>query len=90
MKAKKKTNAQYVWAIYFVGFDDTNDDPESRVEPYVGKERVAASSDPNDAWEEVHMAVLMRGGSLLAVMPDDELQAESIRSASEAEILRKR
>lgn len=85
-----KTSMRYVWAIYFVGFDDTADTDESRVEPYVGKERIAVSIDPRQAWQQVNLAVLSRGGQVLTLVADNEAEAESIRSANEAEILRRR
>jgi hypothetical protein len=83
-------NKRYVWAIYFVGFDDTTDDAQSRVEPHVGKERIQVSGDPEEAWYEVGLSVLARGGQLLTLAADDEKHAEAIRQANEAEILRRR
>lgn len=83
-------NSRYVWAIYFVGFDDTNDDAESRVVPHVGKERLEMPEDPEQAWYEVGLSVLARGGHLLTLVADDEAHAEAIRQANEAEILRRR
>ena len=83
-----KGKPQYVWAVYFVGFDDADVDPESFVEPYVGKERIKTTADATQAWMDASMAALLRGGELLAVVTDDEDQAESVRSRSEAEILR--
>jgi hypothetical protein len=85
-----KASSRYVWAIYFVGFDDTTDDPESRVEPHVGKERIQTPADPEQAWFEVGLSVLARGGQLLTLVADDEAHAEAIRQANEAEILRQR
>ena len=86
MNAKNR----FVWAIYFVGFDDSTDDAESRVEPHVGKERIEVPADAEQAWYDVGLAVLARGGQLLTLVADDEAQAESIRQANEAEILRRR
>jgi hypothetical protein len=88
MKAKK--NSQVVWVIYFVGFDDSMDDAESIVQPYVGKERIESSGTPEQIWEEANLAVLARGGQLLAFVTEDESQAEAMRQANEAEILRRR
>jgi hypothetical protein len=86
----RKQNAQVVWVIYFVGFDDTNDDADSIVHPYVGKERIEMTGSPEEIWEEANLAVLARGGTLLAFVTEDEAQAEAMRQANEAEILRRR
>lgn len=83
-------STQVVWVIYFVGFDDTTDDAESVVQPYVGKERIEMTGSPEDTWREANLAVLARGGTLLAFVTEDESQAEAMRQANEAEILRRR
>ncbi|WP_428938583.1 hypothetical protein [Fontivita pretiosa] len=80
--------ARSVWVVYFVGFDDTLDDENSRVVPYVGKERVRTTADPQQAWHDVRLAVLARGGHLLTII-GSEAEAEAFRVAAEAEILRK-
>lgn len=77
-----------VWVVYFVGFDDTLDDELSRVVPYVGKERVRTHGDPQQAWRDVRLAVLARGGHLLTIIAN-EAEAEAFRLAAEAEILRR-
>ena len=88
MKEKQKT--QVVWVIYFVGFDDSTDDAESTVEPYVGKEKIESTGTPEEIWQEANLVVLARGGTLLAFVTEDETQAEAMRQANEAEILRRR
>jgi hypothetical protein len=87
---KEKRNTQVVWVIYFVGFDDTCDDADSLVQPYVGKERIEVTGSPEQIWEEANLTVLARGGTLLAFVTESEAQAEATRQASEAEILRRR
>jgi hypothetical protein len=86
----KATTCRHIWVIYFVGFDDTTDTEESRVEPYVGKQRVKTSTDPQVAWHDVRLEVLARGGHLLTIVGDDENEAEAVRSAAEAEVMRRR
>jgi len=87
----KNATQRFVWAVYFVGYDDAIDEnAESHIDPYVGKERVATSSDPQKAAYDVNLAVMARGGELLAITIDDEAHAESVRLAGESQILRKR
>ena len=86
----KAVTGKFLWIIYFVGFDDTTDDEASRIEPQIYKERVETPSDADEAWDEVCLSVLARGGQLLTICADDEEQAESIRLATESEILRRR
>jgi len=87
---KKKLETQVVWVIYFVGFDDSTDDAESIVQPYVGKERIESAGTPEQIWYEANLAVLARGGTLLAFVTEDEIHAEAMRQANEAEILWRR
>jgi hypothetical protein len=87
---KRKQETQVIWVIYFVGFDDTTDDADSVVQPYVGKERIESTGSPEDIWQEANLAVLARGGILLAFVTESESQAEAMRQANEAEILRRR
>lgn len=90
-RTEMKTKSQVFWAVYFVGFDySESDDPESCVEPYVGKERIESNADPEDVWYDVNLAILARGGQLLTIVGDDEFHAEAIRLGKELEILRGR
>jgi hypothetical protein len=88
--AMNAATGKFLWVIYFVGFDDTTDTDDTRIEPQIYKERIETSPDAEQAWQDVSMAVLVRGGQLLTICADDEEQAESIRTATEIEILRRR
>jgi hypothetical protein len=86
----RKTTA-HLWVIYFVGFDDATDDAESRVQPYVGRERIETSVDDAEQMSsDAMLAALCRGGRVVAVVGDDEAHAERTRSAIEMEIIRYR
>jgi hypothetical protein len=88
--AMNAATGKFLWVIYFVGFDDTTDDEAAGIEPQIYKERIETSPDAEQAWQDVSLAVLVRGGQLLTICADDEEQAESIRAATEFEILRRR
>ena len=79
-----------VWVIYFVGFEDTTDSEESRVEPYVGRERIETTDDAAQMAEDAECAAVLRGGRVVAVVADDEDHAEQTRMAIEMEIMRYR
>src|SRR3954463_4640111 len=85
---------RYVWAIYFVGdFDDAGDQDarrSSHIEPFVGKERVQTTSDPEQAWRDVRLSVLARGGKLLTITGDDQRLAEEMRATAESEMLHRK
>lgn len=81
---------QYVWAIYFVGFDTEEGEEAFEIEPFVGKERIETSSKQQEVMTDAKWAALLRGGELLAVVEDDEKHAEAIRAETEAQLLRKR
>ena len=82
---------KFVWAIYLVGFkDDPAESNEAKVEPYIGKECVPVSGGrPEQAWYDVRLAVLARGGHLLTIAAAaDEAEAEQIRQSAEFAILK--
>ena len=83
-------NRRNVWVIYFVGFDDFDDVPEARIEPMCCKERIETTADSEQAWYDVRLGVLARGGELITILPDDEANAEAYRKATESEMLKKR
>jgi len=80
-----------VWAIFLVGFnDDPADSNDAKVEPYIGKECVPVTgARPEQAWYDVRLAVLARGGQLLTIAATaDEAEAEQIRQSAEFAILK--
>jgi hypothetical protein len=79
-----------VWVIYFVGFEDTGDDAESTVEPYVGRERIETTEAADQMADDAALAALVRGGRVVALVGDDEDDAERTRVAIELEIMRYR
>lgn len=70
------------WIVYVVAFDDTSETPESRVEPFVGKEMI-------DSLDDAEITALVRGGVLAATLRGNEDEAERTRVAVEAEVLRR-
>jgi len=84
------TENKHVWVIYFVGFDETGSDPESQVEPYVGRERIRTTAEVDEVHADAELAALLRGGRVVAVVADDDGHAERTRSAIEMEIMRYR
>jgi hypothetical protein len=85
-----KSETKHVWVIYFVGFEDTGDDEESTVEPYVGRERIETTEDADQMADDAALAALVRGGRVVALVGDDEADAERTRVAIELEIMRYR
>jgi hypothetical protein len=81
---------RHVWVIYFVGFDDAAESADTRVEPYVGRERIQTADDAEQIHSAAEMAAVLRGGRVVAVVADDEAHAERTRLAIEMEILRYR
>jgi len=79
-----------IWVIYFVGFEDSGDSEDSRVEPYVGRERIETTTDSQQMAADAECTALLRGGRVVAVVGDDEQHAEQTRTAIEMEIMRYR
>ena len=82
--------SRHLWVIYFVGFDETESDEESRVESYVGRERIETDDEVEQIHADAELAALLRGGRVVAVVADDEPHAERTRAAIEMEIMRYR
>jgi hypothetical protein len=82
--------SRHVWMIYFVGFDESTEGAHDAVEPLVGRERVAVGDDPESWKDSLELAALLRGGRVMAVVGDDETQAEHARVAIELQVMRYR
>lgn len=82
--------SRHLWVIYFVGFDQSDTETESHVEPYVGRERIETGDEVEQIQSEAALAALLRGGRVVAIVADDEPHAERTRAAIEMEIMRYR
>ncbi len=82
--------ATHFWMVFFVGFDDSGSERPGAVVPYVGRERIAASEDPEQMLRDLELSAFLRGGRVMAVVADNESDAESARASVEMQLFRHR
>lgn len=82
--------SRHVWMVFFVGFDDSGTNQSGAVVPYVGRERVNVADDPEQMLADLELAAFLRGGQVMAVVADDEANAEHTRAAIELQVFRHR